>query len=148
MQTEQMSDSQSESPPTLLVDLQRSDSEPPRMLVFGELDALTAGPLQKAVVDLLREQRPNCIQLDLHGVGFLDSAGIRALLLCQADAQQVDCQIRLTKPQPAVYRVLQITGLLDHLGLTEPLTEPLPADQPQAERPRAPSPPANLQVIN
>jgi len=138
MQTEQMSDSQSESPPTLLVDLQRSDSEPPRMLVFGELDAVTAGQLQKAVVDLLREQRPHCIQLDLHGVSFLDSAGIRALLLCQADAQQADCQIRLTKPQPAVYRVLQITGLLDHFGLTEPP----PADQPQAETPCAPSLPA------
>jgi anti-anti-sigma factor len=108
------------------------------MLVFGELDAVTAGQLQKAVVDLLREQRPHCIQLDLHGVSFLDSAGIRALLLCQADAHQADCQIRLTKPQPGVYRVLQITGLLDHFGLTEPP----PADNPQAETPCAPSLPA------
>jgi anti-anti-sigma factor len=144
MQSEQLFDSRSGSLPALLVDLHCRDSEPPRMLVCGELDAVTAGPLQKAVVDLLREQRPHCIQLDLHGVGFLDSAGIRALLLCQDDAQQADCQIRLTKPQPAVYRVLQITGLLDHFGLTEPP----PADQPQAETPLAPSSPANLQVFN
>jgi anti-anti-sigma factor len=144
MQSEQLFDSRSGSLPALLVDLHCRDSEPPRMLVFGELDAVTAGPLQKAVVDLLREQRPHCIQLDLHGVSFLDSAGIRALLLCQADAQQADCQIRLTKPQPAVYRVLQITGLLEHFGLTEPP----PPDQPQAETPCAPSSPANLQVFN
>lgn len=144
MQSEQLFDSQSGSLPALLVDLRCSDSGPPRMLVFGELDAVSAGQLQKAVVDLLREQRPSCLELDLHGVGFLDSAGIRALLLCQDDAHRAGCQIRLTKPQPGVYRVLQITGLLEHFGLTEPP----PADQPQAETPRAPSPPANLQVIN
>jgi anti-anti-sigma factor len=113
------------------------------MFVFGEVDALTAGQLQKAVVDVLRDQRPGCIEMDLHGVTFLDSVGIRALVLCQADAQQVDCQIRLTKPQPVVYRVLQITGLLEHFGLTEPP----PADKPQAGTSRAPSPPANLQVF-
>jgi anti-anti-sigma factor len=138
MQTEQLFDSRSGTLPALLVDLQRCDSGPPRMLVFGELDAVTAGPLQKAVVDLLREQRPHCIQLDLHGVSFLDSAWIRALLLCQDDAHQAGCQIRLTRPQPGVYRVLQITGLLEHFGLTEPP----PADKPQAETPCAPSLPA------
>ena len=58
--------------------------------------------------------------MDLHGVTFLDAAGIRALVLCQADARQVDCQITLTQPQPVVYRVLEITGLLAHFGLTTP----------------------------
>ena len=47
----------------------------------------------------------------------MDSAGIRALLFCQADARQVDCQIRLTNPHPMVYPVLQITELLEHFGL-------------------------------
>jgi anti-anti-sigma factor len=97
-----------------------SDNEPPRIFVFGEVDALTAGQLQKAVVEVLRDRRPRCIEMDLHGVSFLDAAGIRALLLCQADAQRVDCQIMLTEPQPVVYRVLQITRLLEHFRLTEP----------------------------
>ena len=114
------------------------------MLVFGELDAVTAGQLQKAVVDVVRDRRPTCLEMDLHGVSFLDSAGIRALVLCHADAQQMDCQIRLTKPQPVVCRVLQITGLLEHFGLTQLP----PADQPRAGTSRAPSRPANLQVFN
>jgi anti-sigma B factor antagonist len=83
-------------------------------------DALTVGRLQKAVVDVLRRQRPSCIEMDLHGVTFLDSVGIRALVHCQSDARQVDCRITLTNPQPVVYRVLQITGLLEHFGLTTP----------------------------
>jgi len=44
--------------PSLLVDLHCSDTDPPRMLVFGEVDALSAGHLHKAVVDVLRDQRP------------------------------------------------------------------------------------------
>jgi anti-anti-sigma factor len=114
------------------------------MFVFGEVDALSAGQLHEAVVDVLRDQRPSCIEMDVHGVTFLDSDGIRALVLCHADAQQMNCEIRLAKLQPAVYRVLQITGLLEHFGLTEPP----PADKPQALAPRAPSRPANLQLSN
>jgi anti-anti-sigma factor len=143
MYSEQLFDSQSGNPPSLLVDLDCRDPGPPRMLVFGEVDAVTAGQLQKAVVNVLSDQRPSCIEMDVHGVTFLDSAGIRAMLQCQADARQVDCQIRLTKPQPVVYRVLQITGLLEHFGLTEP-----PPDEPQAETPRTPSRPASLQLFN
>jgi anti-sigma B factor antagonist len=137
-------DAQPGDQPSLLVDLHCSDTEPPRMLVFGELDALSAGHLHKAVVDVLHDQRPRRIEMDLHGISFLDSAGIHALVRCQADAQQADCQITLTKPQPMVYRVLQVTGLLEHFGLTEPP----PADKPRAGTSRAPSRPANLHVFN
>jgi anti-sigma B factor antagonist len=140
MYTEHLFDSPPVDQRSLLVDLHCSDSEPPRMFVFGEVDALTAGQLQKAVVDVLRDQRPGGIEMDLHGVTFLDSVGIRALVLCQSDARQVDCQITLTNPQASVYRVLQITGLLEHFGLTEPP----PADKPQAGTARAPSGPASL----
>jgi anti-anti-sigma factor len=144
MYIERLFDEQSGDQPSLLVDLHCSDTEPPRMFVFGEVDALSAGHLHKAVVDVLRDQRPRRIEMDLHGVSFLDSAGIHALVRCQADAQRVDCQITLTNPQPVVYRVLQITGLLEHFGLTQLP----PADQPRAGTSRAPSRPANLQVFN
>jgi anti-sigma B factor antagonist len=140
MCSEHLFDAQSGSQPSLLVHLGCSDAGPPRMFVFGEVDAVSAGRLQEAVVDVLRDERPSCIEMDLHGVTFLDSAGIWALVQCQADARQVDCRIRLTKPQPVIYRVLQITGLLEHFGLTEPS----PADKPQAEMPRAPSRRATL----
>src|SRR5215211_5376644 len=131
-------DAQPGDHPSLLVDVHCSDAEPPRMSVFGEVDALTAGHLHKAVVEVVRDQRPRRIEMDLHGVSLLDSAGIHALVLCQADAQQVDCHITLTNPQPVVYRVLQVTGLLEHFGLTEPP----PTEKPRAGTSSAPLRPA------
>ncbi len=70
----------------------------------------------------LRHQRPGCIHVDLARVASLDAAGIRAMLTCQADARQIDCVLKLVKPQPPVYRVLPITGPLQHFGLDKPRT--------------------------
>jgi anti-anti-sigma regulatory factor len=61
-------------------------------------------------------------------------------VLSQADAQQLDCHIRVTKPQPIVYRVLEITGLLEHFGL--PIPQPpnvATRDSRNADRPDEPS---------
>ena len=106
---------------SLLVELQRDgDTEPPRMVVSGEVDAVSAAQLQKAVVGVLRQHRPSRIDLDFDQVTFLDSAGIRALVLCHADAKQVDCKLMVTRPRHMVYRVLEITGLLEYLCVTGP----------------------------
>jgi anti-sigma B factor antagonist len=133
-------DSQPVGETALLVDVFCKDSEPPRIVVFGELDEVSGGQLQKAVVDVLRHRRPSCIEIDVHGVTFLDSAGIRTLVLSQADARQLGCHIRVTKPQPIVYRVLEITGLLEHFGL--PIPQPpnvATRDSRNAARPDEPS---------
>ena len=59
MYTERLFDSPPEGQASLLVDLDCSDTEPARMFVFGEVDALTVGQLQIAIVDVLRRQRPS-----------------------------------------------------------------------------------------
>ena len=93
--------------------------EPARVTVRGDLDALNAGRLQKAVIDVLRHRRPSRLELDLRPVSFLDSAGIRALLTCKADAEQVGCPMTVTGTGATVHRVLEITGLLDHFGIAD-----------------------------
>jgi anti-sigma B factor antagonist len=98
----------------------RADTGVLRLAVAGEVDALTGPQLQDAVEDALRDDRPGHLDVDLDGVTFLDSAGITALLLCHANAEHANCRFRLTKAQPGVYRVLQITGLLEHFGMAEP----------------------------
>lgn len=107
--------------PALQVTLARSDDgEPVRMAVHGELDAVSADRLQDAVTDLLSQQRPRRITMDMAGVTFLDSAGVRALLRCATEADRATCAFSLTGLQPPVRRVLHITGLLEHFGLREP----------------------------
>jgi len=90
-----------------------------RMAVFGDVDEVNAARLHRDLIDVLRHHRPARIEMDLHAVPFLNSVGIRTLLLCEADARQLGCGITIIDPHPAVYRVLQLTGLLDHFGLTD-----------------------------
>jgi anti-sigma B factor antagonist len=104
----------------LLVDMQPSAAaDIPRMVVFGDVDEVNAARLHRDLIDVLRHHRPTRIEMDFHAVPFLNSVGIRVLLLCEADARQLGCGITITDPHPAAYRVLQLTGLLDHFGLTD-----------------------------
>jgi anti-anti-sigma factor len=101
--------------------------ERPRIVVTGDVDAQSAAELQKAVIEVLRRHCPRGLDLDLERVTFLDSAGIGALLLCQADARQLDCEITLCKTPPTAYRLLQLAGLLEHFGLAKPPAHPMVA---------------------
>jgi len=89
-----------------------------QITVAGEVDAESADTVQEAVLDVLRGHRPQRIEMDLRAVTFLDSAGIRMLLQCSADARVSGSDFAVTAAHPAAYRVLQVSGLLDHLGLT------------------------------
>jgi anti-sigma B factor antagonist len=101
----------------LLVEIDRNDVAPVRRItVAGELDVLNVALLDNAVLELLH-RRPRRIEIDLRGVTFLDSAGIRALLSCHNEARQRSCRLTLTDPHPMAYRVLEITELLDHFGI-------------------------------
>lgn len=106
-----------DEPAAFLVEA-RAGAEAVRLLVHGEVDGVNAGRLQRAVIDVLRRQRPSRIDIDFLGVPYLDSSGIHVLVMCQADARQVGCRIRLTGLRPMVLRALEITGLADHFGAT------------------------------
>jgi anti-anti-sigma factor len=104
----------------VVVDVPCSDETAPRIVVTGALDARSTESLQRAVIGLLRCRRPSGIEIDLQGVTSLDFAGIRALLLCQADARQLECEIALRNTPSTAYRVLQVAGLLEQFGLAKP----------------------------
>jgi anti-anti-sigma factor len=108
------------------------DSVATRISITGEIDQSTACQVQKAVIQALRQQRPASIQVNLEGVSFLDSAGIRALVLSHADAEQVDCRLTVVNARPMVRQVLDIAGLLDHFGIP-------PADDDSAPAPAEPA---------
>jgi anti-sigma B factor antagonist len=93
------------------------DAQAVRIAVVGELDALGARPLQRAILDALRRHRPLSITIDLEGVTFLDTAGINTLVQSRADAGQLGCRLRLSNPRPVVYRVLHMVGLLAPFGV-------------------------------
>ncbi|MGC9669641.1 STAS domain-containing protein [Planosporangium sp. 12N6] len=102
-------------PEPLIIDTEIMD-DTIRVRVSGEVDVATVDPLAQALSAALA-QRPDLVEVDLHQVAFIDSSGIAALLRAHRAAVEAGCRLRVVRPQRAVYRVLDICGLLAHLGL-------------------------------
>jgi anti-anti-sigma factor len=95
-----------------------------RVRAVAQVDLATAPMLRDRLLSMLREQTPAVLDIDLAGVGFLDCAGISALVAARNAAVHTGRQMRITHPQPIVRRVMDVTGLL---GM---LTTPARADDP------------------
>lgn len=88
------------------------------LVLVGDLDLATAGALVLAAEEVLAESEPGQeLVVDLAGVVFCDSAGISAMVTVRRLSTQYGCVLRVTKPQPQVRRVLEVTGLTGHLNL-------------------------------
>ena len=74
--------------------------------LIGELDAATAPQLQRRL-----EEHGGVTQLDLHDVTFIDSSGLRVLLLA-ARVCSVG-ELTLLRPSAHVLRILEMTGLIE-----------------------------------
>lgn len=80
----------------------------------GQVDLATAPKLATALAQAHREQ-VNEIVVDLSAVDFLDSAGVSVLVHAARDAAQAGGALYLQGAQGWVARVLEITGLADHI---------------------------------
>jgi anti-sigma B factor antagonist len=76
----------------------------------GDLDMSTTDQVGGCVVEVL-QQHPTSIAIDAHGVGFIDSSGLRSLLLARAAAEQAGVAFRISQPSPAVRRMVERTGI-------------------------------------
>ena len=96
-----------------------SDHRLVRLNVAGELDGSTADQLLGAVAHLLSGPTPGLVELNLAGLDFVDSAGIRCLLNCRTAVETAGSRLVLVEPSAQIVRVLDITGLLDLFGLSQ-----------------------------
>jgi anti-anti-sigma factor len=78
----------------------------------GELDMAVVDDFLDAARAHLRE-RADCA-LDLAGLTFIDSSGIRAIVTL---AKEIRCSVIIQRPRPAVRRVLDLTGIAGHVGI-------------------------------
>ncbi len=99
------------SAPSFAVAAQRVRDQT-RLRVSGDIDMDTAPQLEDAVVAELRDHAPDRLVLDLSGVRFLDSSGVRALVFALNHAAAHDCGFGLADLPYGVRRVLEITGVL------------------------------------
>lgn len=78
--------------------------------VSGRVDSATAPDLQKALQDLLDSGR-NQLVLELKGVDYMSSAGLRALVSMQKAAKKNGGTLRLAQLSARVTEVLELAGL-------------------------------------
>lgn len=92
----------------------------PVVELSGELDISTA---QEVEQELLRfeENGPPIVVLDLSGLTFIDSTGLRTVLAADSRSRQRGGRLLLVPGPPSVHRVFRISLLDQRLEFTEHL---------------------------
>ncbi len=88
----------------------------------GELTIYTAAELKAALLPRLAECDE--LELDLAGVGEMDSAGLQLLLVLKREAAAAGRRLRLAHHSQAVVEVLELLNMQGHFG--DPVV--IPAD--------------------
>lgn len=101
----------------------RIDVEPSRDSVRvapdGELDIATVEKL-RAEVERLRESGFTNLVLDLRGVRFLDSTGLRLVLELDAAASGASQELQIIRGSPVVQRIFEVTQVSERLNFVDP----------------------------
>jgi anti-anti-sigma factor len=84
----------------------------------GELDISTAQQLED---DLRRveSERPELIVLDLQQLSFMDSSGLRLLIMADARAREDERRLAIVRGNEMVHRVMRLTRLDERLDIVE-----------------------------
>jgi anti-sigma B factor antagonist len=90
--------------------LRRLEGERHVMILSGELDIASAQILEDAVSEAC-SARANELVLDMAGIEFMDSTGLRALIRCKAICEEHQCDYSLTPAQRPVESTLEATGI-------------------------------------
>lgn len=88
--------------------------------LIGELDLSGIGEFERALEAEL-EAAGGIVALDLRELDFMDSSGLRALLMADRRVKDADRNLVLVRPSSSVERVLIITDVSERLTLVDEL---------------------------
>jgi anti-anti-sigma factor len=119
--------------------------------LHGELDSGTCDELITAFRAALGEGRPGTITLELSDVSFIDSAGIRSVIMIEREARDRGVSLAIAAPPNEVTELLRTAGVIEHFHLRpgtrrsalEPAT---PLERVELELPRDPRSPARARI--
>ncbi len=84
--------------------------------VWGDLDVTSAPRLIAAVRNAIDPQ-VRAVQINCADIEFIDSAGVRALIVSRNESAPRGVDVRVVEPSAQVRRVLEMTGLSSILAL-------------------------------
>ena len=94
----------------------RDDADGPRhvLVLSGELDMASSPALDEAVRGICSDSAET-LTIDLSGLTFMDSTGLRVVLLAKELCERHRCKF-LVIPGPAqIQRLFEVTGILERL---------------------------------
>ena len=100
----------------LLEVVTESSPEGMRVLARGELDMHTAGDVTDALATVESGQ-PAAVVLDLSGITFIDSTGLRVIVAASVHSTRSGQDLRIV-PSPAVDRVIDLCDVRAQLPLS------------------------------
>jgi anti-sigma B factor antagonist len=94
-----------------------------RLVLRGELDLSTVSKVEE---ELRRAEagEPELLVLDLSGLNFLDSTGLRLIVRTDQRVREQGRRLAIVKGPDTVQRVFSITRLDERLDMVEPGADP------------------------
>ena len=83
------------------------------LALSGELDPATAPVLQAAVEEVMQDPAVKRLVLDLGGLDFVDSSGLRVFVTTRDALRARSGELVLRSPSANTERLLSITGLTE-----------------------------------
>lgn len=85
-------------------------------VLTGEIDAHTAPLLDEALGERM-DSGAVTTQLDMSGVTFMDSSGLRVVIARTQGARSSGGDLVLASMTPTVHKLIEVSGLRDHLSV-------------------------------
>jgi anti-sigma B factor antagonist len=85
----------------------------------GELDVAGAALLESELARVRTDHDPRGLVLDLRELAFMDSTGLRLIVLADERARSEGRELFLVRGRPDVHRVLEITRMADRLNIVD-----------------------------
>lgn len=104
------------------VSTERSDTTA-RVRMTGELDIGTAEEAEGQIREAEQDGSATTVVLDLGGLTFMDSTGLRLLVAADARAREAGRRLAIVRGPDAVQRVIELTGLAAKLDLVDDVSE-------------------------
>ena len=97
----------------------RWDGDDATVLLSGELDMSTAPQVEQALAEA-EEKGPERLGLDLRGLSFMDSTGLRVVLAADGRARKDSRRFEVGPGPAQVHRVFRIALLDRRIAFVEP----------------------------
>jgi len=89
------------------------DSDDVRLVVSGEVDLETSASLREALSEIVSSRH---VSLDLTGVGYMDSTGLRTILVAKEEIERAGGTLDVAAASTIVSRLIEISGVSELLA--------------------------------